>query len=367
MKISAWDSTVVKPPLRHRGRLGVGALDTVENVILVVRTDDGLRGVGEASPWPVFAETPWGTKDAIDRYLMPCLVGADPRDIEAHLERMERVLAGYPFAKAAVEMALLDLAARAAEVPLYRLLGGRLRDRIPLSHSIANQVAEEDADEIAGLLEQGIRIFKVKTGVLGLQAELQRLGRVRRVLPEHADLRLDFNQGLRRDTALTTVRALETFRPTFMEQPLPRWDVAGMAEIAAAVDTPIMADESVFSLHDALRVVEARGADIVSIKIMKPGGILASKRVAAVCQAAGIPCYAGAMWESGIGIAASLHFAVSTPNVVYGSDFYIPNFLLLDDLIEESLEVEDGSILVPEGPGLGVTLDEEAVARFRVD
>jgi muconate cycloisomerase len=366
MKISGWESLVVRPPLRHKGRLGVGDLEAVENVLLIITTDEGLRGIGEASPWPVFAETPWGTKDAIDRYLMPSILGEDPRDVEAHLRQMNAVLSGFPFAKAAVEMALLDIAARAAEVPVYRLLGGRVRGRVPLSHSIANQVADEDADEIVRLLAQGIRIFKVKTGVLPLPQELRRLERLQRVLREDADLRLDFNQGLARETALFTVRALEAFNPTFMEQPLPKWDIEGMAQIAAAIDTPIMADESVFSPHDALRVVQTRAADIVSIKIMKPGGILASKRVAAICEAAGLPCYAGAMWESGVGIAASLHFAASTPNVTYGSDFYIPNFLLLDDLIEEPLRVENGSILVPEGPGLGVQLDVDAVASFRV-
>lgn len=367
MKISSWESLVVHPPLRHRGRLGVGALEAVENVILLIATDEGVRGIGEASPWPVFAETPWGTKDAIDRYLMPSIQGRDPRDVEAHLQQMDTVLAGFPFAKAAVEMALLDIAAQAVGVPLYCLLGGRVRDRVSLSHSIANQVPQDDADEIAGLLEKGVRIFKVKTGVLPLEAETRRLEHLRRVIPAAADLRLDFNQGLTRENALQTVRALEPFRPTFMEQPLPKWDVEGMAQIAAAIDTPIMADESVFSPQDALRVVQARAADMVSIKIMKPGGILMSKRVAAVCQAAGLPCYAGAMWESGVGIAASLHFTASTPNVTYGSDYYIPNFLLLDDLIEEPLQVRDGFILVPDGPGLGVKLDMDAVARFRVD
>jgi muconate cycloisomerase len=120
------------------------------------------------------------------------------------------------------------------------------------------------------------------------------------------------------------------------------------------------------SLEQGFTVVARHAADLVSIKLAKLGGILQSKKLAAVCEAAGIPCYAGAMWESGIGIAASLHFACSSPAVQYGSDFYTCSHLMTDDLIESPLVIEKGDILVPHGPGLGVTVDHDAVERYRV-
>jgi len=179
-------------------------------------------------------------------------------------------------------------------------------------------------------------------------------------------MRIDFNQGLTREHAMRTCRALEAYEPTFMEQPVKGHDIETMAEITAAIDTPILADESVFSMKNALDIVRLRAADMASIKLMKPGGIIRSRKVAAIFEAAGMACYAGAMWESGIGMAASLHFMASTPNVHYGSDYYVANFLLVDDLIAEALPMADGYMAVPHGPGLGIEIDWAAVERYRV-
>ena len=367
MKIKSVKSIVVRIPLRHKGKLGVGTLDVVENVLVFLKTDEGLIGYGEASPWPVFAETPWGTKDAIDRYLAPCILNEDPLNVEKLLSKMDTVLVGYPFAKAGIETGLLDLAGKILNQPLYKLLGGLVRDSISVSYSVANQDIKKDVQEVEWLLGQGIRKFKMKTGVLPLFKEIKRLEAVSKILPPDAQFRFDFNQGLTWENAITTCRRLEDFHPLYMEQPLKMWNVKGMAQIAQALDTPISADESVFSIYDCLRVVKAGAADIISIKIMKHGGILRAKKIAAIAEAAGLSCYAGAMWESGIGIAASMHCTASTPNIIYGSDYYIPNFLLLDDMIQKPLKVENGYMFVPDGPGLGVEIDMDAVNKYEVN
>jgi len=366
MKITDVRTTIVSVPIRHRGVLGVGALDSVENVIVSVQTDAGIVGFGEASPWPCFAENAWSIAAAIDRYLGPSIIGADPTNVEAALLKMDAALHEYSFAKAAVDMALWDLLGKRLDAPVYQLLGGKVRDRTTLSYSVANQEIAKDLDEIRWLLDQGFFVFKIKTGVLDLPEEIARIEAIRALLPGHCDMRIDFNQGLRREVAVKTCRALEPFAPTFMEQPVRGFDLEAMSMITDAIDTPIMADESMFSMHDALRIVQMRAADIASIKLMKPGGLARSRRVAAIFEAAGMPCYAGAMWESGIGIAASLHFAAATPNVHYGSDFYIPNYLLVDDLVQESLRIGEGYIFVPEGPGLGIEPDWTAIERFAV-
>lgn len=365
MKITGFRSIVVSLPIRHAGYLGVGSLERVDNVLTVVETDAGIEGVGEASPWPCFAENAWSIKAAIDRYLGPALVGEDPFDVERLLLHMDAVLHDYSFAKAALEMALLDIVGKALGKPLYVVLGGKVRDKTTLSYSIANQDIEKDLKEIKWLLDQGFFVFKIKTGVLALKEEVRRVEAIRKFLPAHVDMRIDFNQGLKRELAIKTCRALEAFEPTFIEQPVKGWDLAMMARITEAIDTPIMADESVFSMKNALDVVALGAADIASTKLMKPGGITRTRKVAAIFEAAGMPCYAGAMWESGIGIAASMHYVASTPNVRYGSDFYVSNFLLLDDLIATPLRTADGYMYVPEGPGLGVEVDWAAVDRYR--
>ncbi len=366
MRITGLEAIQLRLPIRGRRRLGVGDLPHVDNVLIRLFTDEGLVGLGEASPWPVFAESAEATLAVLRAHLGPALVGEDPFRIEALMAKLDRVLAGHPFAKAAIDMALHDLVGRALGQPISTLLGGRCRDRVPLSFSVAQQDTARDLDEIASLRAQGLRIFKVKTGVLPARDDLERVRRIAEALADGAELRLDYNQALTAEEALVRVRAMEAFHPTFIEQPLPKWDLEGMARIARAIDTPIVADESVFGPHDALRLVRLEAADMVSIKLMKTGGLLGAKRVAAIAEAAGLPCYAGAMWESGVGLAAHLHFACSTPIVHYGSDYYISSFLLQQDIISPPLRSEDGWIYPPDGPGLGVTLDEDAVRAFRV-
>jgi muconate cycloisomerase len=366
MKIKTVESIIVSIPIRHRGVLGIGSLDSVENVIVRIETEDGKIGVGEVSPWPCFAENAWSAKAAIDKYLGPVLIGRDSMEVESLLGLMDATLHDYSFPKAGIDMALLDLVGKFLGQPIYAFTGGKVRDNTTISYSIANQDIEKDLEEIRWLLDQGVFVFKIKTGVLPHKEEVLRVEAIRKMLPSSADMRIDFNQGLKRENAIRTCRALEQFEPTFIEQPVAGADIATMAEITAAIDTPIVADESVFSMRNAIDVVSQRAADMASIKLMKCGGPTRARKVAAIFEAAGMACYAGAMWESGIGIAASLHVTASAPNIRYGSDYYIPNFLLLDDLIVESLPIKDGRIFVPSGPGLGIEVDWAAIDRYRV-
>ena len=366
MKIESIETFATCPPIRHAGTLGVGTFDRAESVIVRVRTDTGVEGVGEASMWAPFTDNLYAARETIDRYLGPAVVGMSPFDGEAINQTMERVQHGASSAKAAVDMACLDAAARALGVPLHTLLGGLVRDRVSLSYSVTNQDIDADLAEIRWLLEEGFHVLKIKTGVLPEPVEVERITRIRDLVGPAFDLRIDFNQGAPRERASVLCHQLEQFHPTFIEQPVKGWDLAEMAALTAALRTPVMADESVMSLQDGLRVVRERAADIISIKLMKLAGITQAKKLAGVCEAAGLPCYAGAMWESGIGIAASLHFACSTPAVRYGSDFYTCSHLLEDDLILEPLRIEAGDLVIPEGPGLGVEVDWDAVERYRV-
>jgi len=366
MKIAKIESTICRVPIRHPGKLGVGSLTEIDLVIVRLETDDGVVGVGECSPWAVFAENAFAIKATIDHYLAPAVVGNSPFDVEAILLAMDAAHHGSPFAKAGLEMAVLDAAGKALNQPVYNLLGGLVRDRISLSYSVTNQDIEEDLAESRWLLEQGFKVFKIKTGVLSAKTELKRMAALRELVGDDFDLRIDFNQGGKREQVLKLCRALEEFRPTFIEQPVKSWDLDQMIALTTALDTPIMADESVLSWEQGFQVAKRGAADIISIKLAKTGGITRGKKVAATCEAVGMPCYAGAMWESGIGIAAHLHFACSTPAVKYGSDFYTCNYLMTNDLVVDALKVESGDILVPHGPGLGVEVDWAAVQQFRI-
>lgn len=366
MKITSVEAIITRPPIRHAGKLGVGDLIHVDAVIIKIETDAGISGVGECSPWAVFAENAFAIKATIDHYLAPVLIGCSPFDVEAILLKMDAAHYGSSFAKTGLEMAVLDIAGKALDCPVHQLLGGLVRDRINLSYSVTNQVLQADLDESRWLLDQGFKVLKIKTGVLGERDEIDRVEALRKLVGDDFDLRIDFNQGARREQATRLCRRLEDFHPTFIEQPFKGFDLDAMAALCAALDTPVMADESVLSWDQGFQVAKRGAADIVSIKIAKMGGLLRSKKVAGLFEAAGMPCYAGAMWESGIGIAASLHFACSSPAIKYGSDYYTASHLLTDDLILSPLRIEDGDILVPEGPGLGVEPDWDAIERYRV-
>lgn len=367
MKIRSIETVVTMQPLQRRRKLGVGALDTVDAVVVRVTLDTGIEGFGECSAWPVFNDNAFSVKAAIDHYLTPAVLDVSPLDLEEINLRMDKALHDERSAKTGVEMAIFDAAGKALGCPAYDLLGGLVRDRVPLSYSVASQDQRQEADETEWIMRQGIGIIKIKTGVLSEREDIARVAALREVVGDGFDVRIDFNQGGHRESVLRLCRALEAFHPTFIEQPVKGWDIEGLAEIARALDTPVMADESVMSLHDGLKVIRAGAADIISIKIAKVGGIIAAKKLAAICESAGVPAYAGAMWESGIGIAASLHFACSTPAVKYGSDFYTASFLLEDDFLLAPLITDAGAILVPSGPGLGVDVDWDAVRRYAVE
>ncbi len=347
---------------------GIGDIGgDVNNVILRLETDSGIVGWGDAATWPAFTGSVENSAAALHVHLRPLIMGADPFRIGSLVDGAERALVYCTEAKAAMEMALFDIVGKALGVPACDLLGGRVRDEIPLSFSIANPDFEEDLELLQVLLADGMRIFKVKTGFADHAVDLDRLERLREVLPPDADLRIDYNQGMQPFDAIQKLRDVEAFKPTFIEQPTPRDKVDALAAITRALDTPIMADESAFSPTEALRVVELRAADLISVKIMKNGGMIRAREVDAIAKAAGIACYGGDMMETGIACAAGTQLIAATTNISLGCEFYQPTYYLEDDLLAEPFPVKNGKVIVPTASGLGVAVDEDKVKKYAVE
>jgi muconate cycloisomerase len=276
---------------------------------------------------------------------------------------LARRVQGNPFARAAVEMALWDLNGKALGVPVHRLLGGRVRDRVPLSWSLA--VADHDAEveEARAKVARGHRIFKIKTAALPLAEDVARVKRLREALGPDISLRVDANQGWDRSTALKAIRALEPWNVDFVEQPVPRWDLEGMAEIARRVSVPIMADESCFSPHDALAIARLGGVSILGLKVTKSAGISNTLAIARIAEAAGMTCYVGCMIETSLGTAAYLQVALAAAPVTWGCELFGP-LLLKGDVVRDPVRYADGCILGLDRPGLGVEVDETAVKEW---
>jgi muconate cycloisomerase len=358
---------VLRVPAKAVHSHGSGDVGGINSAILEMVTEDGIVGWGEASPWPVFTGTVEASAAALHVHLRPHLIGADALQVEKHLATAERVVVGCPEAKAALETALLDIVGQIAGLPIVELVGGRHRETIPMSFSVANPDFDADLEDIARLYEDGVRIFKLKTGFAEPAFDVMRLERLRKLYGGTVSLRIDYNQGLKAYDAIRTLRDLEAFDLAFIEQPVKMHERAALAEITRALETPVMADESVFNPREALEAVNMRLADVFALKIMKSGGIRRALEVAAIARIGGIDVYGGCMFETGIAHAAGTHLMAAVPDLHLGCEFYMPTYYLREDILAEPFPVRDGLVHVPSAPGLGVRVDGDKLARYRLD
>ena len=360
MRISRSETLLLDIPLPRKQKRAFGDFDKVNHLIVRLTTDEGLEGVGEvaACGGPTWSEECVETAQiVVDRYLAPGLVGQDPFRIEYLVAWMDRVVKGNRFAKAALESALFDIVGKALKVPVYTLLGGMYRDRLPVAWLLNVDDVPAAIAEAEVWLARGITIFKLKVAEGDPEHELQAVDAIARAVQGRARLRADANGGWDEATAARVIPRLAALGVEYIEQPVPRWNVVAMARLVRSSSIPIMADESVYTPEEALTIVRNEAAHAFCLKLAKAGGILATKKMAAIGEAAGFSCVISTMLETSLGCAAALHFAASSRAVNLGSELLGPLFLA-DDIAEEPVQYEQGQILVPQRPGLGVRLDE---------
>jgi muconate cycloisomerase len=363
-KIVGYDVWHLELPVVSRRDHGIGRVEgSCEIVILRLRAESGAEGFGEASPWSVFTGSPEASFAALDRYIRPHVMGRNLADRAAIMADAGRAVAHCSEAKAALESALLDLSGRIAEVPVWSLLGGRCRNSIPLSVSIADPDFAADRDLMDRIREDGVGIIKLKAGFREHAFDLMRLEAIRSDYPEF-NVRVDFNQGLKPFEATARVRDVATFKPDFIEQPVAAHHFALMARLREAIDVPLLADESVFGPEDMLRAVHEGICDGVSIKIMKSGGPTRAQSVARIAEAAGLAAYGGDMFEAGLAHLAGVHMIAATPAIDLGCEFYQARYFLGQDILAEPFPYAGGAVIVPNGPGLGISPDIEKLDHF---
>jgi L-alanine-DL-glutamate epimerase-like enolase superfamily enzyme len=336
-------------------------------VIVRVHTDEGPVGVGECTVAPRWSgETSRSCVAAVEELIGPALAGQDPTRVTALRAVMDRELKLNPFTKAGVEMALWDLAGKATGVPVYQLLGGKVRDAVP----IKMVVGAFDVGRARALAEQflswGVRCLKVKVG-LDPEQDVARVRAVRQLAGPKVLIGVDANCGWDPATARRVLGRLREADLLFDEQPIPPGDPAALARLRRETDVPLMADESVFTLADAWQLAAHASADVLSVYPGKHGGIAATAEVAAVARAAGMACALGSNLELGVGTAAMLHLAVALSGIaseVYPADAIGPLYHEAD-LLTRPLALGPEVARVPEGPGLGVELDAGQLRRWR--
>ncbi len=353
-------------PVSRPHHMSFTTLTAVNFVFVRIETRDGLVGWGEAA---CLGGPTWSEESAesivatLERYVAPWLVGRDATQIEALRLEMARRVQGNPFARAAVDMALWDLNGRALGVPVHRLLGGRVRDRVALSWSLAVAGGDAEVAEARDKVAGGHRIFKIKTAAHPVAEDVARVRAIREAVGPDVRLRVDANQGWDRPTALRAIRAMEPYDLDFVEQPVPRWDLDGLAEIARSVTVPIMADESCGSPQEAMAIARRGGVSILALKLTKSAGLGSTMAIARIAEAAGLGCYVGCMIETSLGTAAYLHVALAASPVTWGCELFGP-LLLRGDVVREPVRYADGCILALDGPGLGVEVDETALEEW---
>ena len=369
MKITRAVVTLTKIPVIRAHKMAIGTTLHQENVILRLGTDDGLEGLGEAPHMvgiSLKGESPYTVREMLRRRLLPAVFGRSPLDIEAIQQAMDAAVPWNLRAKSAINLAAYDLAGKALGVPVYALMGGKVRDAVPLSWSIPITDYDAGVREAEQMVERGWNIIKVKVGRLTPDDDVEMVRHIREAVGQAVRIRVDANQAYCLKSAVRVARRLERHEVEFFEQPVAWWDLDGMAEVSRATEVPIMADESVTTTIDAMEIARRRAAQILSIYVSSPGGILNSKKVATVGAAAGLTAYVGGALESAIGAAAGLHFAASTPSVTYGCELG-GQFLLQDDIAETPLTFKDGALQVPTGPGLGIAVDWDKVQKYAVE
>jgi muconate cycloisomerase len=365
-RIIAMDLWHLALPVTARRDHGIGSVEgAIEVVLLRLTAEGGAVGWGEAAPWVVFTGSPEATLHALHRHIRPHVVGRKLKDRAAIMADAAHAVAHATEAKAALETALLDVTGHAVGLPVHALLGGKCRDEIALSCSIANPDWAADRQLLQRLHADGVRIVKLKTGFKGHAFDLMRLEEIRRDWPQVA-IRVDYNQGLQPHEAIARLPEVAAFKPDFIEQPVAAANLTTMARLRARIDVPLLADESVFGPEDLMRAIEAGACDGISVKIMKAGGLMRAQSVARMAGAAGLSAYGGDMFEAGIAHLAGAHMIAATPEIDLGCEFYQARYYLTEDILTAPFPCDAGRVQVPDGPGLGGAPDMERLTRYTV-
>ncbi len=335
-----------------------------------IRCEDGIEGIGEATTIGGMAygpEAPETIKLAIDRYFTPLLRGLDATRPASAMAVLAKHIVGNNFAKCAIETALFDAQGKRAGLPVSELLGGRVRDTVPVLWTLASGDTDRDIAEAEQMLDaRRHNIFKLKIGKRSVSDDVAHVGAIKKALGERASVRVDVNMAWSEIEAREGLDMLADAGCDLVEQPVNRSNRAAMARLVARSRVPIMADEALQGPATAFDYANAAAADVFAVKIEQSGGLLAAKQVEAVAQASGIGLYGGTMLEGAVGSIASAQVFSTFAQLAYGTELFGP-LLLTEEILSEPLSYRDFALEVPTGPGLGITLDEDKIAALRRD
>ncbi|MDT8070735.1 MAG: dipeptide epimerase [Terriglobia bacterium] len=343
-------------------RISLGNEETSEGFFVRVRTEDGVVGYGEGSPFtPITAETQQSAV-VMAKALGEKLKGRDPFEIARLVSDMDAFAPANPSSKAALEMAVWDICGKLTGQPVCCMLG-RFRSQFDTDKTVFLEPPEVMAESARQVVRDGFKTVKLKVGE-SPEMDTARLRAVREAVGPDINIRVDANQGWTPADAVRSLRQIEKYRVQFAEQPVASWDWEGMKFVRDNAPIPVMADESVHVEHDAVEGVRRGAIDMINIKLMKSGGILHGARIASVAEAANLQCMVGCMDETKLGLTAAAHLVCSQKTIVYAD---LDAFLfLVDDPVIGGFTVKDGNVIMPQAPGLGLDLDPGYLSKLHV-
>jgi len=370
VKITEIEPIPLRLPFAQPFKISQGARETLETLIVRVHTDEGIVGIGETQAWrrQGSAELLWSLVRTIKDHFEPLIAGRSPFDIGGILQTLNEALYNTFYAQAAVADALYDIAGKAVGLPVHKLLAGECRDRVRIGGLLAMKPTVGELMESAqAFYERGFRHFGLKIG-LDPRQDLANVLALRERFGDRVVLRVDANGALSYDAALALLKKLEPHDIDVAEQPIAIWDLDGLAALCRATSIPIMADESVSTDHSLLEVIRRRAATVVQTKIAKNGGMYRVWRLWTLASAAGMRIYPGNHPSTSVATAAVAQLCGAWPGPLMEGVFAVGvSGALAADIVTEPIVPVNGEIRVPSGPGLGVELDPDAIARFRID
>ena len=353
MKIVRIETSEIMIPLVTPFKTALRTVENVHDIVVRITADTGEEGFGEAPPTAVITGDTLGSiKCAIDDFIAPSLVGMDIDDIDGIMKKLHGCILKNTSAKAAVDMAVYDLFAKSCKKPLYKVLGGSRKEiETDLTISV-NDIDEMVADSLKAVKE-GFKILKIKVGKEG-NRDIERISAIRQAVGPDIKIRVDANQGWKPKEAVKIIQALEDLNIgiDLVEQPVSAHDFEGMKFVTSRVETPILADESVFSVQDALHLIEERAADLINIKLMKTGGIYEALKICAMAESYGVECMIGCMLESKIAVSAAAHLAAAK-GVITRADLDGPSLCKTDPYDGGPL-YKGNKIIMTDDYGIGI-------------
>ena len=369
-KIDQIETMILDIPTIRGHVLSMATMRSQAAVVVRIKFSDGSTGIGEGTTIGGLTygpESPESIQSAIDTYIAPELIGRDADNVNGALQLMDKLVRGNRIAKTAVEIALWDGLGKRLGVSVSQLFGGAVHRKMPVAWTLASGNSETDIAEAHEMIEtRRHNIFKLKIGKRSVRDDVAHVARIKEAVGDAASIRVDVNTAWSLQDARWGLKGLQEVGCELVEQPLQARYHSAMAELTRSYEIAVMADEALNGPEDALAVAASRSADVFAVKIAQSGGLKRASEVISIAQSAGLGLYAGTMLETGLSTAAALQLFSTVETLHWGTELFGP-LLLTDEILAEPIVYRDFCVEVPQGHGIGATLDPDKVNFYRRD